>query len=117
LLTNTTPGSGVTKRQDPKEVFNGLPGMTSEFLEDFMAGIEFGSFERQTNFKWKHGNPWLYPYDEFLMLKTAIRGFALAGEKVLEKSRKPKIVMPEADSQKSISREKAYQEFLNKRAS
>jgi hypothetical protein len=77
LTTNTTKnitGTNGNKQDDPKDRLKGLAGLTPEFFEDFIWGLEFGAFQHDKHIIWKYGNPWLYPADEFQMLKTAVRG-------------------------------------------
>lgn len=114
MFTKAASKTNTGKKEDPKEILKGLPGLTLEFLEGFTDGLEFGAFEEKYHIKWKHGSPWEYPSHEYPMIKTAIRALMAVDEITLEKAKRPKIEMPEAAKQKSMSRERAYQEFLNR---
>ena len=73
LFTKPKTRADKEKEADPKEALKDTAPITPEFFTDFLLGLEFGSFEKQHNFKWKYGQPWLYPANEFEMLKTAVR--------------------------------------------
>jgi hypothetical protein len=76
LLTKADPKGN--SQGDPKDIVKGLANITPDFFEDFVWGLEFGAFQHEKHIIWKYGNPWLYPADEFQMLKTAVRGMNAA---------------------------------------
>jgi hypothetical protein len=109
------PG-GKSKNVNPRELLKELPPVSLGGRRDYATAIELGN-KRGTKLELKYPSWGLYPRHELAELLTMIRIDFIKSLIVLNGGSrpKPKIQMPEAENQKVISREKAYQEFMSKK--
>lgn len=108
----TQPETKLTKPFNPKDYLNNLPSVSPRVFEEYFWGKQFGIIQKR-GMVWKYNNPWLYPANEFEMLKTIVTAELYAQAHLVSKPNK--ITMPEvsqATKQNNMLREKMWQQHL-----